>query len=279
LEVARACLGTEYWSAEYPAELLSIGSVFSDVSAATAPATLPNPELRAGLPGACRRSARWRWLARQKEEAGARSVVGSSDQFMARVLREGGREEVLEIMRVGARTWGWRCWWPNGLEPRKGHARRRGLNRPGTGLGPRRGTHQRGLGLGRQGRQLSTPTCRPSGFHRRPRELRQAAAVGCWSIASCCGQPSVPACRRCPTGVIIGFDDDTEETFEIAAGRSHPRNSHQDLTSINPQLIFQVASFAISPIPGTGQGKLLREPACCASTIRRCTAACGRPGA
>ncbi len=58
-------------------------------------------------------------------------------------------------------------------------------------------------------------------------------------------------------GIIIGFEDETQES--LLRLEDAILQLHDDLTSINPQLIFQVSAFAISPIPGTIQGKMLRE--------------------
>ncbi|MFM8442478.1 MAG: hypothetical protein ACKN9W_03935, partial [Methylococcus sp.] len=250
LEVARACLGTEYWSAEYPAELLSIGSVFSDIGCDRACDFCQTPNYGLGF----RRMSPQRtlaWLARQKE-AGARSVVGSSDQFMARVLREGGREEVLEIMR-GARELGLAMLWPNGLELRKATLGR-GLNRPGTDLAPDEELINAVWGWdGKAGTfHAYMPAERP--IAGRENYAKLLPWLEHCELLRAIVRSGLPALSY---GVIIGFDDDTEET--LSRLEEAIQEIHQDLTSINPQLIFQVSSFAISPIPGTGQGKLLRE--------------------
>ena len=51
-------------------------------------------------------------------EAGAKSVVSLSDQFLGRTIFPGGREEILEIMK-GVRERNLAVLWPNGLEMRK----------------------------------------------------------------------------------------------------------------------------------------------------------------
>ena len=58
-------------------------------------------------------------------------------------------------------------------------------------------------------------------------------------------------------GVIIGFEDETEDS--LLRLEEAIQYLYEDLIKINPQLIFQVSSFAISPIPGTIQGTLLRK--------------------
>jgi hypothetical protein len=58
-------------------------------------------------------------------------------------------------------------------------------------------------------------------------------------------------------GLIIGLPDDDHDSLlrleEAVSGL------HQQLRAINPNLDFQVASYAISPIPGTPQGENIRK--------------------
>ena len=250
VEVARACLGTDYWSAEYPAELTPIGSVFSDIGCDRACDFCQTPNYGLGF----RRMSPHRtleWLARQKE-AGAKSVVGSSDQFMARVLREGGREEVLEIMQ-GARDMGLAMLWPNGLELRKATVGR-GLNRPGTDLAPDEELINAVWGWdGKSGTfHAYMPAERP--VVGRENYAKLLPWLEHCELLRAIVRSGLPALSY---GIIIGFEDDTEDS--LSRLEEAIQEIHADLTSINPQLIFQVSSFAISPIPGTGQGKLLRE--------------------
>jgi hypothetical protein len=58
-------------------------------------------------------------------------------------------------------------------------------------------------------------------------------------------------------GLIIGFPDDTQDSLlRLEEG---VLELHQQLREINPDLEFQVASYAISPIPGTPQGENIRK--------------------
>lgn len=250
VEVARSCLGTDYWSAEFPDGLMPIGSVFSDIGCDRACDFCQTPNYGLGF----RRMSPNRtleWLARQKE-AGAKSVVGSSDQFMARVLREGGREEVLEIMR-GARELGLAMLWPNGLELRKATVGR-GLNRPGTDLAPDEELINAVWGWdGKAGTfHAYMPAERP--VVGRENYAKLLPWLEHCELLRAIVRSGLPALSY---GVIIGFEDDTEDS--LLRLEEAIQEIHAALTSINPQLIFQVSSFAISPIPGTGQGKLLRE--------------------
>ncbi|SJM96081.1 radical SAM protein [Crenothrix polyspora] len=250
VEVARACLGTEYWSAEYPGELLAIGSVFSDIGCDRKCDFCQTPNYGLGY----RRMSPQRtleWLAKQKE-AGARSVVGSSDQFMARVLREEGRDEILEIMK-GARELGLAMLWPNGLELRKATIGR-GLNRPGTDLTPDEELINAVWGW--DGNAGTFHAYMPA---ERPLDGRDNyAKLLPWQehceLLRAIVRSGLPALSY---GIIIGFEDETESS--LLRLEEAIMQVHADLMSINPNLIFQVSPFAISPIPGTGQGKSLRE--------------------
>ena len=73
------------------------------------------------------------WAEVQKE-AGAQAISMTSDQFLARVLWKGGREQILEACR-GLRDMDLAFFWPNGLELRKATIGR-GFNREGTDLRP-----------------------------------------------------------------------------------------------------------------------------------------------
>lgn len=66
------------------------------------------------------------WAAIQKE-AGAKAVMLSSDQFLGRIVKKGGREDILEIMK-GIRDMELAVFWNNGLELKK-MTLGRGINR------------------------------------------------------------------------------------------------------------------------------------------------------
>jgi hypothetical protein len=251
LEVAKDCLGSEYWSLDYPEELLGIGSVFSDIGCDRTCDFCQTPTYGLGF----RRMSPERtlqWIKRQKE-AGAGSVIGSSDQFMARVLRSEGREEVLEIMR-GARELGVAMLWPNGLELRKA-TKGRGLNREGTDLAPDEELIEALWGWdGKAGTfHAYIPAERPLTGRENYAKLLLPWQEHCELLRAIVrtGLPSLSY------GIIIGFEDETEDS--LLRLEEAIQGVHADLTAINPNLIFQVSSFAISPIPGTGQGRALRE--------------------
>jgi hypothetical protein len=249
LEVARACIGTDYWSAEFPPHLLGIGSVFSDIGCDRKCDFCQTPNYGVGY----KRMSPKRvieWLARQKE-AGAGSVIGSSDQFLGRVLWDGGREEVLEIMQ-GVRDLDLAMLWPNGLELRKA-TRGRGFNRAGTDLTPDEELINAVWGWdGRRGTfHAYMPAERPlTGRENYAKLLPWQEHCELMRAVVRSGLPALSY------GIIIGFEDETEDSLLRLEEAIH--YLHEDLTRINPELIFQVSSFAISPIPGTVQGKQLR---------------------
>ena len=250
LEVTRACLGTEYWSMEFPQELLYIGSVFSDIGCDRKCDFCQTPNYGVGY----KRMSPKRvieWLARQKE-AGAGSVIGSSDQFLARVLWDGGREEVLEIMQ-GVRDLELAMLWPNGLELRKATLGR-GFNRPGTDLTPDEELINAVWGWdGKKGTfHAYMPAERPvTGRENYAKLLPWQEHCELMRAVVRSGLPALSY------GVIIGFEDETEDS--LLRLEEAIQYLYEDLIKINPQLIFQVSSFAISPIPGTIQGTLLRK--------------------
>ncbi|MEZ4734815.1 MAG: hypothetical protein R3E79_47590 [Caldilineaceae bacterium] len=250
VETARACVGTDYWSAEYPAHLLPIGSIFSDIGCDRKCDFCQTPNYKLGY----RRMSPQRtieWLAREKE-AGARSIIGSSNQFWGRVLWEEGRDEILEIMK-GVRDLGLAMLWPNGLELRKATLGR-GFNRPGTDLTPDEELINAVWGW--DGKSGAFHAYMPA---ERPITGRENyAKLLPWQehcmLMRAIVRSGLPALSY---GIIIGFEDETHES--LLRLEDAILQLHDDLTSINPHLIFQVSSFAISPIPGTIQGKMLRE--------------------
>jgi len=58
-------------------------------------------------------------------------------------------------------------------------------------------------------------------------------------------------------GVIIGFpDDDTESLLRLEEALME---LHEDLSSVNPNLKFQINALSLSPIPGTPQSNHIRS--------------------
>lgn len=250
VEVARLCLGTKYWDLPFPNHLLPMGSIYPDIGCDRKCDFCQTPTYRLGYrfmsPGRT-----IEWMARQKE-AGAGSVISVSDQFLARVLWDGGREEVLAIMK-GLRELGLGIHWGNGLELRKATLGR-GFNRPGTDLTPDEELVQALWGWdGKIGAYHAyIPAERPViGRENYAKLLPWKEHCELLRTAVRAGLPALTY------GVIIGFEDETEDS--LLRLEEAIQQLHEDLIGINPRLIFQVGSYSISPIPGTPQGKYLRE--------------------
>ncbi|MGB3511816.1 MAG: hypothetical protein WBA93_21785 [Microcoleaceae cyanobacterium] len=98
VEVVQQCLGKEYWRSPFPEELLPMGSVFIDAGCDRKCDFCQTPSYKLGY----RRMSpdtTLKWFALQKE-AGAKSVLSASDQFLGRILfGDEGRQEILDIMQ------------------------------------------------------------------------------------------------------------------------------------------------------------------------------------
>jgi hypothetical protein len=192
-----------------------------------------------------------KWLAIQKE-AGARSINIGSDQFLARGLFPGGREEILEITN-GAREMGISLMWPNGLELRKatvGHGR----NYENTDLSPDEEVIQALFGWdGKVGCPLAyIPAERPV-FGREAYSKLLPWQEHCTLMKSVV-RTGIPVIAY---GIIIGLPDDDDDSLlhleEAISGLV------DELVEINPELEFQIAVYSIAPLPGTPQSQNLRK--------------------
>ncbi len=245
--VVKQSLGIEYWEGTVPQHLLPIGSVMADIGCDRHCDFCETPVYKLGY----RRMSPARtleWFAAQKE-AGARSVICPSDQFLGRVLWKEGREEVLEIMR-GIRELGLAVLWGNGLELKKATV---GRGMPDSDLTPdeelvaalwgwdgNAGCYQAYLPAER-------PTFGTSSYAKllpweQHRHLLRAIART--------GIPDITY------GVIIGLPDDDDEILRNLEASVSGLCS--ELKVINPELSFKVTPFAIRPLPGTPQASSLR---------------------
>lgn len=249
-EVVRTCLGTEYWSAEFPEQLTRIGSVFTDIGCDRKCDFCQTPDYRLGYKAMSPEVA-LKWFKSQKD-AGAGSVIGSSDQFLARLLWDGGRDEILEIMR-GLRAMDLAILWPNGLELRKA-TRGRGFARSDTDLSPDEELIQALWGWdGKTGcYHAFIPAERP--LHGRENYAKLLPWREHCELLKSVVRTGVAALTY---GCIIGFEDDDDRSLSLL--EEGVWKLYEELTAINPALIFQIAPFSLSPIPGTPQGKRFRE--------------------
>ncbi len=248
--VVKQCLGTEYWSFEFPDTLLPIGSVFTDIGCDRQCDFCQTPQYRLGY-RAMSPARALQWFAAQKD-AGAGAVIGSSDQFLARILKPGGRADILQIMK-GIRELGIAILWPNGLELKK-VTLGRGINRGTPDLTPDEELIAALWGWdGKVGCfHAYIPAERPV-FGRENYKKLLPWQEHC-EVVKAIVRTGVP---NLTYGVIIGFADENKES--LLRLEEAILTLYADLLAINPSLRFQVAPFAIFPIPGTPQWTELHQ--------------------
>lgn len=250
LDVVKQCLGEEYWNADFPEDLAPLGSVFTDIGCDRKCDFCQTPDYRLGYK-AMSPEVTLQWFRRQRD-AGARSVVFAADQFLGRTLWDGGRDEILEIMK-GVRDLGVSFLWPNGLELRKITHGRGFSSESASDLAPDEELLQALFGWdGKKGcYHLYVPA-------ERPLQGRQDyAKLLPWrehcEIMKALVRTGIPALTY---GCIIGFDDESEHSLALL--EEGVTGLYEELRSINPQLNFQISPFSLSPIPGTPQGVKVR---------------------
>ncbi|MBV7332014.1 radical SAM protein [Chloroflexi bacterium TSY] len=250
LDTVHQCLGQEYWRKPFPEELLPVGAVIPDNGCDRKCDFCQTPTYRLGYKSMTP-SRTLQWVEAQKE-VGARSVLFTSDQFLARVLWENGREQVLEIMK-GVREIGLPHHWPNGLELRKATLGR-GFNHEDSDLTPDEELINALWGWdGKVG-------C----FHayipgERPLIGRENYAKLLPWQQHCELMRSVvrSGVAAINYGVIIGFPDESHESLQTL--EQALLELFDDLQQVNPALSFQVSCFGLLPIPGTPQGNSYRK--------------------
>ncbi|NEO98933.1 MAG: radical SAM protein [Symploca sp. SIO2E9] len=249
-EVAKQCLGQQYWMDPFPEHLLPIGSIFPDIGCDRKCDFCQTPTYGTGY----RRMSPQRvmqWLQAQCD-AGAKSVVSVSDQFLGRVIFPNGREEIIEIMK-GVREKDLAILWPNGLELRK-MTLGRGRNYESTDLTPDEELiealyHWNG----------TTGTLAAYIPAERPIFGREAyAKLVPWQqhkrIVRTIVQAGIPMISY---GVIIGLPDDDD--YSLLQLEEALWEIYYEVKAINPSIIFQTTPFVISPILGTPQGEMIRK--------------------
>ncbi|WP_295447237.1 radical SAM protein [uncultured Thiodictyon sp.] len=243
-EVATQCLGREYWSLDYPPTLSPIGSVFTDIGCDRHCDFCQTPRYRLGYRAMSpQRTLAWFELQRR---AGAGSVIGSSDQFLGRILRPGGRAAILEIMS-GIRALGLAVLWPNGLELKKA-TQGRSINRGAADFQPDEELISALWGWdGKVGcYHAYIPAERPLAGRENYRKLLP------WrehcDLVKAIVRAGLP---HLTYGIIIGFADESQET--LIRLEEAILTLYRALLDINPKLKFQVSPFSIYPITGTPQ--------------------------
>ena len=252
MSVVQQCFGTNNENSPFvPKELLNIGSVFSDIGCDRRCDFCQTPTYRLVYQAMSPKRV-LQWLVAQKE-AGAGSVAFYSDQFMARILKKGGRDDILEIMK-GVRELELAILWENGLELKK-LTMGRGINRKNnTDMTP--------------DEELISAVCRWDG------------KIGCYSNYIPAERPIfgqenyaklLPWQKHCEIvkaiartripvinyGVLIGFTDDNEDS--LSRLEEAIVKLYEDILTINPLVIFQVFSLTLIPIPGTPQWDIVKN--------------------
>src|ERR1700722_1714547 len=240
VDVAIACLGTQYWEGEIPPFLLPIGSAIVDIGCDRKCDFCQTPTYKLGYksmsPGVA-----LKWFAKQKE-AGARSVICPSDQFLGRVLWEEGRREVLRIME-GIRELGLSVLWGNGLELKKATV---GRGLPGGDLTPDNELCEALWGWdGRIGcYNAYIPGERPvRGEAAYQKLLPWEEHVRLMRTMVQTGIPDISY------GIIVGLPDDSAD--ELSRLEDALYELWFLLKRENPNLQFRVIPFSLRPLPGT----------------------------
>lgn len=247
-DVVKQSLGIDYWETQLPESLLPIGSVMADIGCDRKCDFCETPLYRLGYRKMSPKTV-LKWFAAQKE-AGAKSVICPSDQFLGRVLWKGGREEVLEIM-AGIRELGLAVLWGNGLEIKKLTV---GRSLPNSDLTPDIELINAVWGWdGKSGcYQGYIPAERPT-FGRE-----SYAKLLPWqehlTMVRAIVEAGVPDITY---GVIVGLPDDSHDS--LLGLHTAIEELYQEVKSINPDLVFNVTPYAIRPLPGTPQSAQLRS--------------------
>ncbi|GLY02737.1 MULTISPECIES: hypothetical protein [Actinoplanes] len=241
-------LGTSYWEAPIGDELKPVAGVMLDVGCDRHCSFCQTPTYRIGYRASGPERAH-DWLAAQRN-AGAKSVIILSDQFLGRVLWPNGRDDVLAILR-DAREQQLPILWGNGIE----------LGKATLGRGKRGGDRRPDLEMveavwGWDGRvgcaQAYIPAERPLlGQESYEKLLPWQEHAAMMRAIVRAGVPDINY------GVIVGLPSDSHATMETlldSVGRLR-----DELRDINPDLRFRITPYAIRPLPGTPQASELER--------------------
>jgi len=263
IELIKSTLGYEYWEGEYNVWPLSHLNIYPQATwlgdygcdrgcdFCGTPLFWKNAKLGAG--GRRELSNIYKYMSPERvlawvrllKEAGAKSIISLSDQFLGRVLfGEEGRKEAMAICQ-GFRDLGLSFYWPNGSNELQKMTRGHGLSKDTTpdeelihalydwnGV---KGCFHAYIPAERpvEGKEAYAKLL-PLNTHKEV--VRQIVRAGTPSLTY---------------GCIIGLKDDGAK--EMQALYDYVLWFKEELKSINPKLIFWLAPFCIRPIPGTGQ--------------------------
>nr|VFK06924.1 MAG: hypothetical protein BECKLPF1236A_GA0070988_1000527 [Candidatus Kentron sp. LPFa]VFK23087.1 MAG: hypothetical protein BECKLPF1236C_GA0070990_1000325 [Candidatus Kentron sp. LPFa] len=131
--IIEQCQGTQQEDRLLPGEPLKVGSVMTEIGCDRHCDFCQTPSYRLGY-RAMPTEKVLQWFAAEKE-AGMEVIRHHSDQFLGRILKKGGRDDILRIMR-GVRELELAIRWTNGLELKKATLGR-GIERRGqTDMAP-----------------------------------------------------------------------------------------------------------------------------------------------
>nr|VFK10785.1 MAG: hypothetical protein BECKLPF1236B_GA0070989_10164 [Candidatus Kentron sp. LPFa] len=249
--VIEQCLGTQQEDPQLSGGLRKIGSVMTEIGCDRHCDFCQTPGYRLGYRAMSPEKV-LQWF-RAEKEAGMEVIRHHSDQFLGRLLKKGGRDDILQIMR-GVRELELAIRWTNGLELKKATLGR-GIERRGqTDMAPDEELIEALWGWdGKTGCDLAyIPAERPV-FGRENYAKLLPWQEHCRIMESIvrAGLPNISY------GVIIGFeDDDDERLLQIEEAISE---LHESLLTINPSINFFVSPLSLIPIPGTPQGNTIRD--------------------
>ncbi|MGN7611418.1 radical SAM protein [Magnetococcales bacterium HHB-1] len=249
-EISQQCFGGHNYREIFPDHLAPIGSIMPDIGCDRTCDFCQTPNYKLGY-RAMSVEMTLAWIAQQKD-AGARSINIYSDQFLARILKPKGREELLRIAH-GARELEMPLQFPNGLEIRK-LTRGRGLNRDNTDLRPDTELVEALCGWdGRVGTSYIY-----IGGERPVAGQEKYAKLLPWRLQSDMLHSMVKAgLPHIAYGVIIGFEDENNESFQNL--EEAISDLTEQLLEINPALHFSFEAYALTLAPGTGQERRVRQ--------------------
>jgi len=251
VSVAKECLGTWYKGITLPEEHWPIGSIFSDIGCDRHCDFCQTPNYRLGY-RAMTPERVLQWATIQKE-AGAKAVMLSSDQFLGRIVKKGGREDILEIMK-GIKDMGLAVFWNNGLELKK-MTLGRGINRKsGSDLSPDEELIEALFGWNGKTGCFYAYTAAERPLVGREKYAKLLPWQEHCDIVKAIVRAGVANIRY---GLIIGFADDSHDS--LSRLEEAVSELYEELVTINPTQNFQVAPFSVSPIPGTPLSDNLRQ--------------------
>ncbi|MCP4346397.1 MAG: radical SAM protein [Desulfobacterales bacterium] len=239
LEIAKGCMGGMGYMAK---ELLPMASLIPDIGCDRNCDFCQTPSYKLGYKSMSPDRI-LQWVEIQKK-AGAKSISFESDQFLGRLLRPEGRNDIFKIMK-GMRELELPIIWMNGLEIRKltlGYSENNDLRFDNELIDAifkwdgKTGTYFTYIAgerpvVGRENYQKLLP------WQEHLKMMRTIVQTGTPFIGY---------------GVIIGFPDESHDTLSSLEDALH--ELHHELMSINSSLKLMIFPFALCPIPGTVQG-------------------------